>query len=260
MVAGYVYATLQRPTQAVGHLFQGRYKAKVVDEDPEYFSTAGLYILLNPVDAGRIDLQNEALKEYRWSSYPSMIVAPSKRPEWLAAERLMSSFGIGTDSRAGRRAFAAYVHERGLSLQLKEMSKVDSKEWRLMERGWVHGCADFRTAMLKLLKEGGQTVSEASDQQRDIAQSAADKALDAGLESLNLDRDDLLSLKKGDERKLLLCGWLRNHFPVSTKWCCDTLCMGHTSTATRALHFYENPPRGWGKAKARLVKILDLFG
>ena len=85
-------------------------------------------------------------------------------------------------------------------------------------------------------------------------------AMEAGLESLNLDRVDLLSSKKGDERKLLLCGWLRNHFPVSTKWCCDTLCMGHTSTATRALHFCENPPRGWGKAKARLVKMLDLFG
>ena len=55
-----------------------------------------------------------------------------------------------------------------MSVGSQEMSKVDSKEWRLMERGWVHGCADFRTATLKLLQEGGQTVSEASDQQRDI--------------------------------------------------------------------------------------------
>ena len=42
-----------------GHLFQGRYKAKVGDSDPAYFRTAGLYILLNPVETGLIDLRKK---------------------------------------------------------------------------------------------------------------------------------------------------------------------------------------------------------
>ena len=35
-----------------GHLFQGGDKEKVVNSDPAYFRTAGLYILLKPVEAG----------------------------------------------------------------------------------------------------------------------------------------------------------------------------------------------------------------
>ena len=110
-----------------GHLFQSRYKAKVVDEDPAYFRTAGIYILLNPVDAGLLDLQRKDLSEYPWSSFSSQIGAPSKRPDWLQAERLISSCGIGVDTVAGRRAFAAYLKERGLSLQLKKNEQGRSK-------------------------------------------------------------------------------------------------------------------------------------
>ena len=46
-----------------GHLFQGRYKAIVIDAD-EYAREVSRYIHLNPVRAGLI----ENPEEYRWSS------------------------------------------------------------------------------------------------------------------------------------------------------------------------------------------------
>ena len=53
-----------------GHLFQGRYKAVVVDpEQREYFVTLSDYIHLNPVRAGLVKL-NDKLFNYQWSSYP----------------------------------------------------------------------------------------------------------------------------------------------------------------------------------------------
>ena len=48
----------------VGHLFQGRFKAIVVDRD-SYLLELCRYIVLNPVRAGEVSRP----EEYRWSSY-----------------------------------------------------------------------------------------------------------------------------------------------------------------------------------------------
>src|SRR2546422_7868835 len=48
----------------VGHVFQGRYKAIVVEKD-SYLLVLCRYIVLNPVRAGMV----RTTQEYRWSSY-----------------------------------------------------------------------------------------------------------------------------------------------------------------------------------------------
>src|SRR6266853_860196 len=54
-----------------GHLFQGRYKAVVVDgEEEPYFQVASTYIHLNPARAKLIRIGEERLSVYVWSSYP----------------------------------------------------------------------------------------------------------------------------------------------------------------------------------------------
>jgi len=47
-----------------GHLFQGRYKAIVIDKD-NYLLSLSRYIHLNPVRANIVD----SPEQYRWSSY-----------------------------------------------------------------------------------------------------------------------------------------------------------------------------------------------
>ena len=61
-----------------GHLFQGRFKAILVDRD-EYATTLSRYIHLNPVRAGMVALP----EEYPWSSY-HYYVGRKKVPEWLS--------------------------------------------------------------------------------------------------------------------------------------------------------------------------------
>jgi len=242
-----------------GHLFQGRYKAKVVDDDPSYFRTAGLYILLNPVDSGMIDLQKESLDRYSWSAYQSYLLPPSKRPVWLKTDRLMKSVGIGKDSAAGRKAFGAYVKERGLSLQLNRLTPDDESEWKSMERGWVHGGAEFKEAMIKLLKDQDPLHKAPSGlQHRDVGEQEALSTLSRGMRVLGLSIDQLQTLKKCDERKLLLAGWIRHYFPVRSAWCSEYLVMGHVSSVTKAWNFYENPPETWMKDKEKLRKILKI--
>ena len=60
-----------------GHLFQGRYKAILVEID-EYAKELSRYIHLNPVRAG----MSARPEQYRWSSYRSYI-GESEPPDWL---------------------------------------------------------------------------------------------------------------------------------------------------------------------------------
>lgn len=60
-----------------GHLFDGRYKAKVV-EGEDYLLSLSRYVHLNPVQVGsqkrkRIEERIKALRAYKWSSYPGYI-------------------------------------------------------------------------------------------------------------------------------------------------------------------------------------------
>ena len=85
-----------RKRRRSGHLFQGRFKAIVVDAD-EYLKHLSRYIHLNPVRAGIVD----QCKDYQWSSYP-VFGGYVKAPELLETHWLLSQFGKNM-SRAKRR-------------------------------------------------------------------------------------------------------------------------------------------------------------
>ncbi len=79
--------TFNRTHQRVGHLFQGRYKAILVEKD-SYLLEVIRYVILNPVRAHII----KTAGQYPWSSYRAMIdkVTP---PEWLAKDKILGHFG-----------------------------------------------------------------------------------------------------------------------------------------------------------------------
>ena len=70
-----------------GHLFQGRYKAILVEKD-EYAKELSRYIHLNPVRAKLV----EAPEDYVWSSY-NFYIGKKKSPEWLRREFILGYFG-----------------------------------------------------------------------------------------------------------------------------------------------------------------------
>src|SRR5882724_11633231 len=85
-----------------GHLFQGRYKAVVVDgEEPMYFQVASTYIHLNPARAGLIRIGDERLKSYKWSSYPWYLDRAGNKPEWVHCARVMGSLGLAEKDGRG---------------------------------------------------------------------------------------------------------------------------------------------------------------
>ena len=83
-----------------GHLFQGRYKAILVEVD-EYATELSRYIHLNPVRAGIVTRP----EDYPWSSYRSYI-GQGNAPEWLKREFILGYFGTrASDSMKKYRKF-----------------------------------------------------------------------------------------------------------------------------------------------------------
>jgi len=88
--------------QRAGHLFQGRYKAILVDAD-EYAGELSRYIHLNPVRAG-IARKPE---EYQWSSY-QYYIGKKKIPKWLTVDFILGYFGGKTT--AAKEKYREFVN------------------------------------------------------------------------------------------------------------------------------------------------------
>ena len=83
-----------------GHLFQGRYKAILVEAD-EYASELSRYIHLNPVRAKMVARP----EEYQWSSYRSYI-GLGKTVDWLETDFILGYFGgKAADTQSRYRTF-----------------------------------------------------------------------------------------------------------------------------------------------------------
>ncbi|MBI3061933.1 MAG: transposase [Deltaproteobacteria bacterium] len=75
-----------RRHKRVGHLFQGRYKAILIDKD-SYWLEVSRYVVLNPVRAGMVKEPGG----WPWSSY-SATVGEKSAPEWLKVDHLLALF------------------------------------------------------------------------------------------------------------------------------------------------------------------------
>lgn len=70
----------------VGHIFQGRYKAYLIDKE-SYFLEVLRYIVLNPVRAGFV----KDPSEFEWSSFTAT-VRSSEKPFFLSIDRVLRYF------------------------------------------------------------------------------------------------------------------------------------------------------------------------
>ena len=101
-----VYTQLtNRAHGRVGHVFQGRFKAIVVDKD-NYLLELARYVVLNPVRAGMVQDPGQ----WPWSSYSAML-APAWMPGagWLATDKLLAYFAPDQQSLDREQAQQRYI-------------------------------------------------------------------------------------------------------------------------------------------------------
>lgn len=92
-----------RSHNRVGHVFQGRYKAILVERD-SYLLELARYVVLNPWRAHMVD----RLDNWPWSSYPATS-GQTLSPSWLQTEWILGQFGEQR-SRAVAN-YIAFVHD-----------------------------------------------------------------------------------------------------------------------------------------------------
>ncbi|MFC1816595.1 transposase [Thermodesulfobacteriota bacterium] len=100
-----------------GHLFQGRYKAIVVQMDA-YAKELSRYIHLNPVRAKLAETPDK----YEWSSY-NFYIGVKKAPGWLHRDFILGYFGDKvSNAQLGYKKFVSLLIARQYDSPLKEVT------------------------------------------------------------------------------------------------------------------------------------------
>jgi len=86
----------------VGHLFQGRFDAPLIEKEA-YFLEVLRYVVLNPVRAGMVARP----EDYIWSSHRAVIGA-APAPEWLAVDDVLVQYGA--DRQLARANYESFVN------------------------------------------------------------------------------------------------------------------------------------------------------
>lgn len=108
-----------------GHLFQGRFKSMVVEDDA-YLMRLSLYIHRNPLRAGIVT----RLADHRWSSYRAYAYG-EKTPDWLKTELLLAQFQNSLDRHAAYRE------------ELQRYSTEEDRLWEDLRHGFILGSKKF---------------------------------------------------------------------------------------------------------------------
>jgi putative transposase len=112
-----------------GHLFQGRYRADMIEDESHYW-TVSRYVHLNPVRAGLVGRP----EQWEWSSYPGYRDA-RRAQSWVAHNALLAAGQGDQGGRSARRAYVRFV-ERGLD-------DPPPPPFREAFGGWVLGSEQF---------------------------------------------------------------------------------------------------------------------
>ena len=157
----------------IGHLFQGRYKAILVDRDG-YLLELIRYIHLNPV---RAELVTDPI-EYSESSHGAYL-DPEKSSRWLSIDPAFKLFGQTQEA-----AQAKYLYFMGQPLEKEhlELLRKGSAEGRIL------GDDDF---VQKALKQAGATVV------KPVSDIGLDTLTVLVAEKYNISPQDIISKSRG---------------------------------------------------------------
>jgi putative transposase len=210
-------ARFNRRHKLFGHLFSGRYKALLVDgSGAGYLKTVCDYVHLNPARA-KLLKPEQALRAYRWSSWPEYLKAPGKRWPWLRVERLLGEYRIPKDSAAGHRVLERAVEER-------RASETDA-DYKPIRRGWCFGEKAFRQELVEQMAErlGAEHYGE---ERMATAEAQAERVIVAELKGRKWRERDLAQRAKGDPGKVAIAQRLRAETTVTVGWIAERLGMG----------------------------------
>ena len=159
-----------RRHQRVGHLFQGRYKAILVERD-SYLLELCRYVVLNPVRAK----MTKHIERYPWSSYPATL-GMTASPGWLNTDWLLGQFGKRRS--IARPRYAEFIAQ-GIGL---------ASPWAALQGQVLLGTEPFVEKIRPLL-EGKDELTEIPRAQRFLNRPSLKKLFTKAVRSDKMIRD-----------------------------------------------------------------------
>lgn len=219
-----------------GHVFQGRYKAVVVNGEGSghYFRIVADYIHLNPVRSGWVGgTTGIPLRDWKWSSFP--LYGRRKAPEWMETGRVLEEFRLSPEGR-GRRAYVGYLETRAKDRE----GTLTDESLEELRRGWYLGDEAFRDRVLDGMASGLRSKrrrgSVAGPAARSHDEAEAERILRLAAAELELPEEtaDLEGWGLFRDEKALMAWLVRKLTSVSNAWVAERLAMGHPASVSRA--------------------------
>ena len=206
---------------AIGHVFQGRYKALIVEGGAALLRVVN-YIHLNPVRSKIVTV--EELRRFRLSSYGRFF--KGWRPSCLVNAEWLEEAGGWTATASGMRAYGRY-----LALLAAENPTERENLARSLTSGWYIGSDEGKKAFLREWY-ANQLESDQEMNLRDHGVEGAELLLEMGLKKLRKSRKNLSMTPKGCEFKLALGWWIKSQTGVTNRWLSENLNMGHITNVS----------------------------
>lgn len=229
-----------------GHLFQGRYKALLV-EDGDPLGAVCHYIHLNPVRAGLVPVAR--LQTYRHSSY-WYLWHPGHRRDFLSVNVTLSSAGRVPDTSPGWKRYADY-----LNWQMAHGPAGGSNAYANLSRGWALGSDSFKTALVRDHALVARTRAWESIGAKEIREREWADALEQALQFCGRSETEIRDSLKSAGWKLAIAAWMKTRTQVSNAWLARRLSLGTPDAFSHNLTHYRRETQATDALWRRLISL-----
>tara|TARA_B110000483_G_scaffold9894_2_gene11702 strand:- start:296 stop:1240 length:945 start_codon:yes stop_codon:yes gene_type:complete len=213
-----------------GHLFQGRYKAILLETNTDWARVAD-YIHLNPVRAGIV--APDQLTQFRWSSLTRY--SKSQRFNGLSSLGWLQIHGLQDVEQD-------WLRYAEILLQKHTNSSSDTNDERVaLTSGWAIGSTIWKEQTLQgaLAEMKDSPRSEGLHLPREMLQIKWRLRLEEELKELSKSAEELMADRKSAGWKVALAERLQRETGASTIWLAESLHMGQPSSVRAYLWKYR---------------------
>ncbi len=199
-----------------GHVFQGRYKSILINEDRPLLGLID-YVHLNPVRAKLCTV--DELKGHPLSSFPKYFKRTVQPP--LDRTTLLSRCDL-PDTLGGMRKYQERLKlvDEGCPRKRVELAKQYC-------RGWFLGSADAKKALAKDIAKKTLMTDWAGVDLKERNENNWEQIVKAEMKRLKKKESDIESSKKGVDWKVRIAKRLRKETTAKNPWIAKRLHMGH---------------------------------
>ena len=207
-----------------GHIFQGRFKSIVV-EDQNRLGWLCHYVHLNPVRAGITSVPR--LSGYRFGSY-RLLWNKRARPPFLSFNACLEAAGSLKDTTHGRKKYADY-----LLYLAEEEPRQKTILFDRMSKGWAMGTKAFKQGLIEEQRNKSLGIEPGMVDAKEMRELAWNERLVICLKALARNSGQIPGDQKSAAWKIAIAAYMKTRMLCRNRWLAEKLDMGTEYAVSR---------------------------